>query len=816
MAKDGRHDDEAERRRLQEYIFSLEEIQDEAQKITAEHARLKRSQEQLVKNVPLGFLSVDKTGRILEINPRMLEILGSPDPEATRAINVLTFPPLIRAGIAGVVEQCLEQGEVISAEIPYVSKWGKPSYLREFLVPMVDTEGNVWGCNIAVQDISEQKLAEEALRESEERYRLLTQHSLTGIYVQKEGRFVFVNEQMASMFGYRPEEMLGMEFSRIVHHTDRAAMDKRALVGSTGKDTVLVCEFRGLCKDGSTRWFHLLATTIPYKGQSAEMGNMADITKRKHTEKALRESQEKYRDLYEESKRGEELYRSLLDSSPDAVVVYDLLGRSQYVNNSFTRIFGWTLEEVRSKRVPFLPDSERTVSLEAIQSVIQDGVPCYGLETKRYAKDGRLLDVAVSASRYHDHQGNPLGMLVVLSDITERKRLEEQLRQAAKMEAIGRLAGGVAHDFNNLLTAIIGYSNLLERQMQAEDPNREKVERITRAADHAAALTRQLLAFSRKQVLDVKVLNLNEVIGNFEHILRRLIGEQIEFVTVFHPSLGRVNADQTQIEQVLMNLAVNARDAMSDGGRLTVETANVVVEDSSPHSSAEIGPGSYVVFSVADSGRGMDPETVSLIFDPFFTTKERRSCAGLGLSTVYGIVKQHGGHVGVSSEVGAGTTFTVYLPCVEAVPEGMDETFPSSSQPRGMETVLVVEDEDMVRELACDALRLLGYVILEASDPQEALDLCLQHNGVIHLLLTDVVLPKMDGRSLFNSISSTRPAIKVLYMSGYTDDAIVHRGVLAPDVHFLQKPFTMDGLAQKVREALDTPGNPDQSGEPVP
>ena len=804
MAKNSKHDDEAERRRLQEYIFSLEEIQDEAEKLSAEHAKLKRSQEELARHVPLGFLSIDKDGHIIEVNRTMLEILGSPDEDATKSINVLTYQPLVEAGISGTLNRCLKEGQVISAELPYVSTWGKASYLREFLVPTLDAEGSVCGCQVAVQDISVQKRAEEALRESEERYRLLTQYSLTGIYIVQNEIFVYVNERMAAMFGYAPEEMIGREFRGFVHRGDRWLLKDCGTRASQVSGAVPEHEFRGLCKDGTERWFHLLATSIPYKGHSAEMGNVADITLRKRAEEALRESEERYKDLYEVSKRGEDLYRTLLDSSPDAVVVYDIMGRCQYVNDSFTRTFGWTLDEVQSKRVPFLPNAERDSSLALIQSVIQDGVPCHGFETKRYTKDGNLLDVAVSASRYHDHDGRPVGMLVVLSDITERKRLEEQLRQSAKMEAIGRLAGGVAHDFNNLLTAIIGYSDLLEQNMCDEDPGKEKVVQINRAAQHAASLTRQLLAFSRKQVLEVKVLGLNEIIAQVENMLHRLIGEQIDFVTCFSPSLGKVRADPGQIEQVLMNLAVNARDAMPRGGKLTIATANAIPAHESSQSHDDVQPGAYVMFSVTDTGIGMDSETALRVFDPFFTTKAQGSSAGLGLSTVYGIVKQHGGHVDVASRLGEGTTFKVYLPRVEETSESIERVSQAPLQPRGEETILVVEDEDVVRELACEALQTLGYRTLNASDPEEALTLCDTYKGKIQLLLTDVVLPQMDGKSLFDRISATMPHIKVLYMSGYTDDAIVRHGVLTAGVHFLQKPFTMDGLAIKVREVLDS------------
>ncbi len=804
MAKNDKHDDEAERRRLQEYIFSLEETQERAKILFAEHARLKDSHKEFAKHVPLGFLTIDRAGRILEVNHTLLEILGSSEAQIAESINVLEHPPLIEAGVSDLLRRCMETGRVISAEGPYSSEWGESLYLREFVMPVLDAEGKVCGCRAAVQDISNEMHAEEALRESEERYRLLTQNSLTGIFLLQDGAFSFVNERMAQMFGYTPKEMIGRAFEELIHPEERRKWPDRDLSDFPTGDTEPACEFRGVCKDETTKWFHVLASAIPLGHGNAVIGNVADITLRKLAEQELKESRQKYKELYKEAKKSEDLYRSLLDASPDAVIVYDLQGRVQYANNSFTRIFGWTLDEVRCRRTPFVPDSEREATRSAIKSVVRDDIPCNNFETRRFTKDGRVLDVSISGYRYHDHQGNPLGMLVVISDVTERKRLEDQLRQAAKMEAIGRLAGGIAHDFNNLLTAIIGYANLLKQSIPERDANSAKVLQIGRAAEHAAGLTRQLLAFSRKQMLEVKTLDLNKVIEGFEDVLRRLIGERIEFVTVFRSHLGKVNADPGQIEQVLMNLVINARDAMPDGGTLTVETANMFLDEQGVRSRSELRPGPYVLVSVSDTGLGMDSRTISRVFDPFFTTKDKSSSTGLGLSTVYGIVKQHGGHVEVISEPGAGTTFHVYLQEAAEVLESNEAAGPPPSQPKGTETVLVVEDEDMVRDLACEVLKILGYETLNASNPSDALTVCERHEGKIHLLLTDVVLPQMDGRALFHHVSSTMPDIKVLYMSGYTDDAIGEHGVLGRDVHFLQKPFTLDVLAQKVREVLDT------------
>ncbi len=386
------------------------------------------------------------------------------------------------------------------------------------------------------------------------------------------------------------------------------------------------------------------------------------------------------------------------------------------------------------------------------------------------------------------------------------RQSEEQLRQSQKIEAVGRLAGGVAHDFNNLLTAIIGYSELAFRRMTPDDPIRGNLEEIKKAADRAADLVRQLLSFSRKQVLQPKVLDLNSVVTNMDKMSRRLIGEDIELVTILGSDLGRVKADPGQIEQIIMNLAVNSRDAMPQGGKLTIETSNVELGEGYTRQHVIVMPGNYVLLAVTDTGCGMDRETQSRVFEPFFTTKEQGKGTGLGLSTVYGIVKQSEGYIWVYSEPEQGTAFKIYLPRINEDIETTPAPFKLSvEQAIGTETILVVEDETMVRNLVGDILRRNGYTVLEAHHGGEALRVAIQHSGPIHLMVTDVVMPQMSGRHLVQRMTSIRPAMRVLYMSGYTDNGVVHHGLLNPGTAFLQKPFTPDALARKVREMLDVP-----------
>jgi two-component system, cell cycle sensor histidine kinase and response regulator CckA len=406
-----------------------------------------------------------------------------------------------------------------------------------------------------------------------------------------------------------------------------------------------------------------------------------------------------------------------------------------------------------------------------------------------------------------DSDGQVSGAICMSLDITDRKQLEEQLRQAQKMEAVGRLAGGIAHDFNNLLMVIQGYGDLLVERLPTGDPLRRNAEQIQMASQRASSLTRQLLAFSRKQMLAPKILNIQTVVADMEKILRRLIGEDIQLETSSAPDLGLVKADRSQIEQVILNLAVNARDAMPQGGRLTIETANVELDASYSHPPAVLSPGRYVMLAVTDNGCGMDAETQAHVFEPFFTTKEKGKGTGLGLATVYGVVKQSGGYVWVYSEPGRGTSFKIYLPRIAetAVPAGREGKSDMQVPQRGSETILLVEDEKGVRELAREYLTSSGYTVIEAEDGHTALELAAMHVGPIHLLLTDVVMPGISGRELAERVGQIRPGIKIIYMSGYTDQAVVHHGILENDAILLQKPFTLMTLAGKLREMLAVP-----------
>jgi PAS domain S-box-containing protein len=498
----------------------------------------------------------------------------------------------------------------------------------------------------------------------------------------------------------------------------------------------------------------------------------------------------------------DELFRLITENAADMIAVVDVEGRRLYNSPSYERILGYNLQDLGTNSLAQIhpDDSEkvRKASLEAIRTGVGQSV-----EYRMRHKDGNWRTLESRASTILDQRGEVERLVIVNRDITERKHLEEQFRQAQKMEAVGRLSGGVAHDFNNLLGVIIGYGEIVQERTATTDPLRGSVDEILKASHRAASLTRQLLAFSRQQVLDPKILDLNAVVKDMEKMLRRLIGEDIELKTELHPALARVKADAGQIEQVVLNLAVNARDAMPHGGKLVLAMSNFHMDKDFVRCYPYPVPvGDYVLFAVSDTGIGMDAATKARIFEPFFTTKEKGKGTGLGLSTVYGVVKQSGGYIEVVSEPNAGATFNIYLPKVEGAIVEQPQSELSASL-RGTETILLVEDEPSLRILARHQLESCGYSVLEASSGAEALEVARKQPGTIHLLLTDVVMPGINGRILAEELLRHRPQLNVVYMSGYTGQAVGADGVLDAGSCFLPKPFTREALARKLREALE-------------
>ena len=497
--------------------------------------------------------------------------------------------------------------------------------------------------------------------------------------------------------------------------------------------------------------------------------------------------------------------RAVIDAMPVMINAKDAESRYLFMNRFQATLYGVSEQDAVGKTSAEMLGGEYGAYTAALdRQVIDTGQPLPHFEETYPDAHGVVHTWLTTKVPLRDAGGRVAGVATIALDVTEHKRLEEQLRQSQKMEAIGQLAAGVAHDFNNLLTVIAGRATLVLQRFSPDDPSRRAIQLIEQTANRAAALTQQLLAFSRKQVHQPKVLDLNAIVTGMEPMLQRLLGETIDLVTAPGPALGRVRADPGQVEQVILNLVVNARDAMLSGGQLTIETVNVELDNAFTrhHPGARTGP--FAMFGVSDTGVGMDAKTQARIFEPFFTTKGPGKGTGLGLATVYGIVKQHGGYVSVDSAPGRGTTFRIYLPRVVDTSEAVEVGHAPTALAQGTETVLLVEDEPGLRDFAREVLETHGYQVLEASRPGEALRLAQEHAGRIQVMVTDVVMPQMNGRELAQRLTSVRPDLKVLYMSGYTDDAIVRHGVLEPGTAFLQKPFSPVALASKVRAVLDT------------
>ncbi|HYL56326.1 MAG TPA: PAS domain S-box protein [Gemmatimonadales bacterium] len=746
-----------------------------------------------VDQSPASIFITDPRGVIQYVNRKFTEITGFSAAEA-----VGQTPRILKSGLTPpeyyrALWSTIQAGSTWRAEIQNRRKSGELYWDAVTISPIRDARGAISRFLAVQQDITERKLTEQALRERDERLRQLAEN-IREVFFVVDAHFretLYISPAYEQVWGRSCRSVYEnpRSFLEPIAPEDVGRVTENMARIQQGEDAGEV-EFRVIHPDGQVRW--ALAHAVPVRNDKNEVyrivGVALDITRRKEAEAAVVASERRLRTLFE---------------TVNLIVLgLDAEANVEYVNPFFLTLSGFAREEVIGKSwFEFLPKAKRPEMAGLFHELVDGNVHAH-YENAIVTKAGEERMIAWNNTVPRDAQGRPTGTLSIGEDITERHQLERQLRQAQKMEAVGRLAGGVAHDFNNVLTAIFGYVDLLREDFPEGSPTLQDLGEIRKAAERASGLTRQLLAFSRQQVLEPIVLNLNDLLEDFEKMLRRVIGEDIDLRLSRAKELGNVRADPGQVQQVLMNLVVNARDAMPTGGTLTIETANAELAEDYVESHRPVAPGSYVVLAVTDTGVGMDPEIQARIFEPFFTTKEKGKGTGLGLSTVYGIVKQSSGYVWVYSEPGRGTTFKIYLPQVDAparAPGAPRET----GRLAGTETVLLAEDDDMLRPLARELLTRLGYAVLEAGNAQEALELARKHEGPIHLLVADVVMPGPSGRELARRLATTRPETRVLYVSGYTDDAIVHHGMLEAGLNFLQKPFTPTTLARKVRDVLD-------------
>lgn len=743
-----------------------------------------------VRLAKIGYWSRDLTTGDVEWSDKLYDIFGVVDMGTKRTLE--SFLALVHPEDREAVANRIAHAEVTLESFDHsyrILVQGKVRVIHEVGRVIASETGKPIRVSGTAQDITERAQAEEALRASEERFRAFMDNSPATAFIKDaEGRYLYVNATWQKQF--EPEmldwhhksdfDLWPRDTAKVFHASDLECLARGA---------ALQTEETGIMPDGHECTWLVMKFPLQVAGHTRVGGMAWDISDRKRAEDALR------------------MRDRAISAATQGIVITNPRRPDNpivFASPGFERMTGYRAEEVLGRNCRFLQGSQTNpLTLGQLREAIKAGRP-FTAELLNYRKDGAPFWNELSISPVLDSAGKLANFVGVQTDITLRRRLEEQFRQAQKMEAIGQLAGGVAHDFNNLLTIINGYCELLLRKMSETDSSYNLVSEIRKAGERSAGLTRQLLAFSRQQVLAPRVLDLNAIVKDTEKMLHRMIGEDIDLATALAPDLWPVQADPGQIEQVLLNLAVNARDAMPRGGRLTIETQNVDLDETYTNTRPDAHCGPHVLLTVTDTGTGMSPEVMARIFEPFFTTKPAGKGTGLGLATVYGIIRQSGGHIGLYSEIGVGTTFKIYLPRVESVAGDVKSPSTNMPPPRGTETILVVEDDESVRALTCAVLVACGYKVLQAADGGQASGVIAEYTGPIHMLVTDVVMPGLGGRALAEQVIKRYPNVRILFVSGYTDDAILRHGVLQEGVNFLQKPFSPAVLAHRVRDILDS------------
>lgn len=786
------------------FIEDITERKDAEKQLQAEHERFQR----IMDSTDAGYFRIGMDGRYEDVNPAWLRMYGFTRKEDVvgRHFSAVQVPEDV-AGANKIVESLLRGESVRSGEFSRLRRDGTIGYHSFSANPVLDGD-RVIGIEGFLIDISDRKRAERDRLHTEQRYRSLFNCMHEGVALHRlihsngiPENYVLldVNRRFEEILGVNREQAVNKPATEVYGSTDAPYLKEYAAVVDTGTPFQFQTYFPPMDK-------HFSISVAPM-GDDVFATIFFEITKQKKTEEALQQANDAIA-------KAERHYRRIFNSVSDAVFVHSLgddglPGRFIEVNDIACRRLGYTRDELLQLRPTEIDAPDTVAGVPAIMKRLQaEGYAVW--EGAHLSKDGRRIPVEIS-NRIFEFEGAPT-IIASVRDVTERKqaeaaqaKLEEQLRQAQKLESIGRLAGGVAHDFNNLLTVINGYADFLLADLDPNDPLWSSADEIRKAGERAASLTKQLLAFSRKQIIEPKALDLNTTIRDSERMLQRLIGEDVMLTTTLDPSLGQVMADPEQVHQVIMNLVVNARDAMPDGGRLEISTANIDVTERDASMQQDARPGPHVMVTVTDTGTGMDERTRQHIFEPFFTTKKGDKGTGLGLSTVYGIMRQSGGWIYVSSHPGRGTSFKLYFPRIDGCGVVERGETARSRGTLGGETILVVEDQEAVRRLTVAMLKVCGYDILEAANAHDALEIAQRHSGEIHLLLTDVVLPGINGKELSERLKTVRPKLKVLFTSGYTAEIIGHRGVLGHGLAYIPKPFGPGTLAAKVREVLSEP-----------
>ncbi|MFW5868927.1 MAG: PAS domain-containing hybrid sensor histidine kinase/response regulator, partial [Armatimonadota bacterium] len=777
----------------------LREAQNRRERRRAQEA-LEASEERyrsLVETMGDGISMIAPDRTITYANEAFSEMVGYRADELIGMPLTQLYAPSSQAVLREQLDRRFSEGVSAEYEATLLSRSGREIPVLTHATAMRDAEGEITGALAVIKDITGRKRAEERLRESEERMRAVFDASPDGIVaVTADLRITDCNAVLAEMAGADSvEDVVGRSVTDFVSEDSRERLVRNFNRVLT-EGSLRVEEYEAVTLDGARYPIEVSANLICDDDGEPEsvVATVEDITERKEAQREIQELAE--------------FRRSIIDQANIWIHVLDRDLNTIVWNPAAAEISGVPEAEALDSRDiwnAMYPDPDvRAEMLALATEIIEEGRILENYESTITTRDGDERTISWNASRLLGPESEPIGLLAMARDVTEHRQLEQQLRQAVKMEAIGRLAGGIAHDFNNMLTAILGNTQLIEMRMDKDDDSQRLLREIQIAARRSADLTRQLLAFSRKQALEAEALDLNTLIERLEPMLERMLGEQIAILTRTDPELGLISADPSQIDQVLMNLVINARDAMPDGGTLTIETANARVSEEEARGRADIDPGPYVTLSVSDTGVGMDAETRERVFEPFFTTKGAEQGTGLGLATVYGIVNQSGGHIHVYSEPGEGTVFRVYLPRVESGEAAdLDDEERSREDLRGGETVLVVEDDEIVRKLVTSVLTRHGHTVLSAESAEEALEVAAAHRDGIEIMVTDVIMPGMNGPELAEEMAAHHPDMPVLFVSGYAEEAIMHEGVLDEGIHFMQKPFGPEKLLRRIRSVLD-------------
>lgn len=767
------------------------ELENKSLKQSSFEQALRESEELLKATIEAtadGILVVDENGKVLHANKRFAQIWNIPNELIETkddkklldyVLDQLLYPNEFLTKVQELYHSIDEDFDMIHFKNGQI--------LERKSCPLMKNEeisGRVW----SFRDATEQKQAMKALQRSEERHRIYFENISDVIFsIDPDFRIINISPSVERILGYKPDEMIGKPIQDL-NVLDPDSLEKAFsdMMKVFSEERIPLSQYEFISKDGTRKFGEVSANPLIRDGKVAAMISVArDITERKRIEDALKQSEEKY--------------RIVLEANPDPVVVYDMEGKVTYFNMAFTNVFGWTLEECFGKSMDVFVPTDAWPETRMMINKVLSGENFSGIETRRYTKEGNIIPVGISGAIYRDKNGNPMGSVINLRDISEQKELEMQFQQAQKMDAIGTLAGGIAHDFNNLLMGIQGCTSLMSFDIDSNNPNVEYLNRIENYIKNASSLTKQLLGFARRGKYEIKPTDVNDIVNKSSEMFGRT-KKEITIHKKFHPDIWTVEVDQPQIEQVLLNLYVNAWQAMSGTGDLYLQTENTILNDNDVKPYG-LNSGRYVKISVTDTGVGIDEAIQNRIFDPFFTTKEVSRGTGLGLASVYGIIKNHSGIINANSKKGEGATFNIFLPASEK--KIFKEKMIQKEILMGSETVLLVDDEDMILDVGRDLLEKLGYEVLTVKSGIEAIEIYRTNQKKIDIVILDMVMPKMGGGDTYEKLRDIDPAVKVLLSSGYSIDGQASKILSRGCDGFIQKPFDIKSLSLEIRKILD-------------